>query len=261
MLPTLFEFNIGSLTIPIHTYGLMIAIGFILAVKLMRSLAVREKISPDKIADLAFWCLVSGLAGGRILFVITRWEYFSEHPMDILKIWQGGLVFFGGLIGATLTALIILRAQKLSFWRVADVMLPGLTLSHVFGRFGCFGAGCCHGSATDVPWAVKLNSELVEPALRNVPIHPTQLYESFSLLLLLGILLIVFRRKKFDGQVALTYFMLYPILRSVIEVYRGDSIRGFLIEDVLSTSQAISIVVFLAALGVAVWRSNHPRAR
>ncbi len=135
-----------------------------------------------------------------------------------------------------------------------DVLSPGLVIAHAFGRVGCLSAGCCYGRPTDVPWAIKLNSELVDDAFRNVPLHPTQIYESLSLFILYGGLLYISKEKKFDGQVGLTYFMLYPIIRSIIEIYRGDSVRGFVIEGILSTSQFISIVIFAIALMMLLYR-------
>jgi phosphatidylglycerol:prolipoprotein diacylglycerol transferase len=254
MHPLLLEINLGFIQIPIHTYGLMIAIGFLLSVSLLRSLAVRSKLNPDIVSDLGFWLLLTGFLGARILFVITRFDDYLQNPLSIFKVWEGGLVFFGGLISATAFAIFYIKKHKLPVWKFADVLTPGLVLGHAFGRLGCFGAGCCYGRPTGMPWGVRLNSELVDISLRGIPLHPTQLYESFSLLVLLGGMLYVFKNKKFDGQVGLTYFMLYPIIRSIVEEFRGDSIRGFIIEDVLSTSQFISIFVFLGAASFLYYR-------
>ncbi len=247
MHPTLLELNLGFIKIPFHTYGLMIAIGFLLAIYTVRKLAIRNKINPDLVSDLSFWLLMFGFLGGRTLFVITRLDYFLQNPLDVFKVWEGGLVFFGGLISSTLFAIYFFKKHKLSAWKMVDVLMPGVTLAHAFGRLGCLGAGCCYGRPTDVPWAIKLDSELVDISLRGVPLHPTQLYESVSLFILFGGLMYLGKHKKFDGQVALSYFMLYPIIRSLIEIYRGDSIRGFLIDNILSTSQFISILVFVVA--------------
>ena len=247
MHPTLLELNLGFIKIPFHTYGLMIAIGFLLGIYTVRKLASQNKINPDLVSDLSFWLLVFGFLGGRTLFVITRLDYFIQNPLDIVKVWEGGLVFFGGLISATLYALYFFYKNKLSAWKMIDVLTPGLVIAHAFGRLGCLGAGCCYGRPTDVPWAIRLDSELVDFHLRGIPIHPTQLYESTSLFILFAGLIYLGKKKRFDGQVGLTYFMLYPIIRSIIEIYRGDSIRGFIIENILSTSQFISILVFVGA--------------
>jgi len=256
MYPTLFEINLGFIKIPLHTYGLMIAIGFLLAIQTVRKLSVKNKVNPDLVSDLSFWLLMYGFIGGRALFVITRLDYFVQNPIDIFKVWEGGLVFFGGLITSTAYAVYFFFKHKLSPWKMIDILSPGVVLAHAFGRLGCLGAGCCYGRPTDLPWGIKLNSELVDVTMRGVPLHPTQIYESLSLLILFSGMIYVSKHKKFEGQVGLTYFMIYPIVRSIIETFRGDSIRGFLIDNMLSTSQFISILVFLAAALVLGYRLN-----
>ena len=254
MHPLLFEINLGFLKIPLHSYGFLIAIGFLCGIATVRKLSVLSKMNPDVNADLAFWLLIYGFLGARVLFVITRLDFFIQNPFEIFKVWEGGLVFFGGLIAATIYAVFYFRKHKLNVWKMIDVLSPGLVVSHAFGRIGCLAAGCCYGSPTQKPWGIRLNSNLVDEIVRGVPLHPTQIYESLSLFILYGGMLYVFRHKKFDGQVGLTYFILYPIIRSIIEIYRGDSIRGFVIDGILSTSQFISILVFIVALSVLFYR-------
>jgi phosphatidylglycerol:prolipoprotein diacylglycerol transferase len=257
MYPTLIEINLGFIKIPLHTYGLMIAIGFLTAISVVRKLAAKNKVNPDLVSDLSFWLLMYGFAGARLLFVITRLDYFIQNPLDVVKVWEGGLVFFGGLISATAYAVWFFVKHKLSPWTMIDVLSPGVVIAHAFGRIGCLGAGCCYGRPTELPWGIKLNSELVDIGLRGVPLHPTQIYESLSLFILFAGLMVIGKTKRFAGQVGLTYFMIYPIIRSIIEIFRGDTIRGFLIEDMLSTSQFISILVFLAASIVLSYRLKN----
>ena len=254
MHPLLFEISLFGMVVPFHTYGLMIAIGFLLGIATVRKLSQKSGMNADDNADLAFWLLVYGFLGSRILFIITRLSYFLDHPADMFKVWEGGLVFFGGLILSTAYAFYHFRKHKLNPWRMIDVLSPGLVIAHAFGRLGCFAAGCCYGRATDLPWGVSLQSELIDDSLRGIPIHPVQLYEFSALLILYFGLLRVFKSKKMDGQVGLTYFMTYPLIRSVVETYRGDSIRGFVVDGILSTSQFISILVFGAALAVLLLR-------
>jgi phosphatidylglycerol:prolipoprotein diacylglycerol transferase len=142
-------------------------------------------------------------------------------------------------------------------WRVMDVMIPALAIAHVLGRMGCIAAGCCYGRPTGSDWGFRFNSELVDISLRGVPLHPTQLYEAVSVFILFLGLLWVHRTKKFDGQVVLTYLMGYPIIRSIVETFRGDTIRGFVIEGVLSTSQFLSLLIFVGALVTTIVRLNH----
>ncbi|MBS1963590.1 MAG: prolipoprotein diacylglyceryl transferase [Bdellovibrionales bacterium] len=246
--------------IPIHTYGFLIALGFIIAVQVMQRLAARSGIDPEKMQDLIFGGLLVGFLGARIVFILTRLSYFTENPLDMFKVWEGGLVFYGGPIATVPFIIWFAKKHKFPLWRTFDVIGPGLTIAHAFGRLGCLSAGCCYGKPTGGDWGVVLNSELVDPSMRGIHLHPTQLYESVSLFILTAVLLAVFKRRKFDGQVTLIYFMTYPIIRSIIEIYRGDTIRGFVIGDWLSTSQFISILVFVAAFFVMLYRLKQVHA-
>jgi len=245
--------------IPIHTYGFLIATGFIIAVQIMQRLAARSGLDPEKMQDLIFGGLLVGFLGARIVFILTRWSYFMDNPIDMLKVWEGGLVFYGGPLLTVPFIVWFTRKHKFPLWRTLDIIGPGLTIAHAFGRLGCLSAGCCYGKPTGGNWGVVLNSELVDPSMRGIHLHPTQLYESASLFILTAVLLYVFKRRKFDGQVTLIYFMTYPIIRSIIEIYRGDTIRGFVIGDWLSTSQFISILVFVAALIMTFVRLKQVR--
>ncbi len=249
--------NLGPITI--HTYGFLIALGFLSAVWLNKRLAVASQINPDRMIDLTFWCLISGFVGARILFIITRLSYFLADPVSMLRVWEGGLVFWGGPLVALPVGIYYIKKHKMPLWKTMDVAITGLVIGHAFGRVGCFFAGCCYGKPTGSSWGVVFHSDLVDQHLLGIPLHPTQLYESTALFILLAGLLSVFRRRQFDGQVVLTYFMAYPIIRSIIEIYRGDVIRGFVIQDVLSTSQFISILVFLSAAFALIYRLKQVR--
>lgn len=244
--------------IPIHTYGFMIALGFLTCIFVMRRLATASGLNVERMLDLAFWGLLVGLLGARALFVITQLDSFLANPLNVFKIWEGGLVFFGGILAVLPFAGWYLKKYKISYWKAMDVVMPGLAIGHVFGRLGCLSAGCCYGKPTGSSFGIKLYSDLVDKQLQGIPLHPTQLYEASSLFILFLGLLYTFKHKKFDGQVGLTYLMAYPIIRSIIEIYRGDIIRGFVIEDILSTSQFISILVFLTALVMLVVRLKKP---
>jgi phosphatidylglycerol---prolipoprotein diacylglyceryl transferase len=237
--------KIGPITI--HSYGFLIALGFLVAVAVIRKLSLRSKLELDRVLDLTFWSLLVGFAGARMLFVITQWDRFAAEPMEILRVWEGGLVFFGGPLAVVPFVYWYVRKYKLPLWRTMDALTPGLVIAHMFGRFGCLAAGCCYGKPTGTDFGIRLYSSLVEKESQGIPLHPTQLYESTALFILFLGLLWVYRRRKFDGQVVLTYFMTYPIIRSVVEIFRGDIVRGFVIDGVLSTSQFISILVFMAA--------------
>lgn len=237
--------KIGPLTI--HTYGVLVAVGFLVALLLAVRQAGKQGISSNTILDLGFYLLVSSIVGSRLLFVLTNLNHYLKHPLDIFKIWEGGLVFLGGLILAVPVAIWYMRKNKLDTWAIADIFAPSIAIGHAIGRLGCFSAGCCYGKeAEGLPWAVTfLNPESL--AKLGIPLHPTQLYESFGELLNFIILIILRRRQSFKGQLFWTYILLYSVLRFVVEIYRGDEIRGFIISGI-SVSQGISIIMAIVAL-------------
>jgi phosphatidylglycerol:prolipoprotein diacylglycerol transferase len=242
MFPVLIR--IGPLTI--HTYGFMIAIAFLLGLWLARRQARREGLSEDRITDVGFYALFAGIVGSRVFFIATNWQHFSDHPVDMIKIWEGGLVFYGGVIFALPTVIWYAKKQGLSLWQTVDVWAPSIAVGHAIGRLGCFCAGCCYGLPTDLPWAVTF-SDAESLAIRSVPLHPTQLYESAAEFLNFAVLLFIRRRKAFHGQLFWMYVLNYSIIRAAIELFRGDIERGFILPGV-SVSQGISIIMFSAAL-------------
>lgn len=235
--------------IPIHTYGFLIAVGFILAIATIRKLATLSKLDVERTIDLAFWVLLVGFIGSRILFVITQWQNFRHDLLGIFRVWEGGLVFLGGPLLVVPFSIWYIKKYKLPGWKTFDVSMPGLVIAHAFGRLGCLASGCCYGKPTHTDFGIVLYSELVDPSLRGIKLHPTQLYESTALFILYFGMLWVYKKRKFDGQVALTYYLGYPIIRSIVEIFRGDQVRGFVISGILSTSQFISIFIF----GIAAW--------
>lgn len=254
MHPILFEIA----GVKIHAYGFFIAIGYLASLWLISRLARNRGLDPARFFDLAFLALVSGVIGGRILFVLTNWRYFRQYPAEIFSFWQGGLVFYGGFLMAALACWGYIRWRNLPLRESLDILAPPLALGHAIGRIGCFAAGCCYGSYCPLPWGTVFHSEMIDPALRGLPLHPTQLYEALSVFLLTGFLLRMFyRRRQPAGTVALTYIVVYAALRAVIEMFRGDSIRGFLIGNWLSTSQAIAIALLV---GAVAWYVRERRA-
>lgn len=247
--------KLGPFTI--HTYGFFVAVGFLVGVSIMQRLGKKDGIDPQRMVDLAVWSLLAGFLGARLLFVWTRWSSFMAEPLEIFKVWEGGLVFFGGLITGIPFVAYYVRKHRLPLWKVTDIFFIAIPIAHAFGRLGCLSAGCCYGKPTESSFGVVLNSDLVDVHLRGIPLHPTQLYEAFALVVLFFGLRWVYAHKKFDGQVTVTYLMAYPIIRSIVEVFRGDLIRGFVIDGILSTSQFISILFFIGGLVVFRYRWNQ----
>lgn len=245
MYPVLFQWGPFSL----HTYGVMIAMGFFVGSGLMIYLGVKkEGLSQKKLIDLCFWSFFWAFIGARLLYVLTRWDVeFAAHPLKIFQIWKGGLVFYGGLIGGLLSFVIYSYRQKLSLWTLFDISAAPLSLAQMFGRLGCFSAGCCWGKSCPLnyPLAVRFTNPL-SVAPHNVPLHPTQLYEAVFLFFLFLFLMKLYQKRSFVGQVGGAYFVLYAVGRFIIEFFRGDEIRGFW--GPFSTSQWIAF--FMVILGL-----------
>jgi len=241
MHPILFE--LGPLKL--YTYGLLVALGFAAGLWVGTREARRYGVDPKKFQDLAFAILLSAVAGARLFFVVLEWEQFAPKPLEVFALWKGGLVYYGGLLGAGLAAVWYVRAKKMPAWDVADAVAPGLSLGQAIGRLGCFMAGCCYGAECDLPWSVVFTDPRGLARL-GVPLHPVQLYEALANFALFGLLYwVVAPRRRAPGRVFGWYLTLYPAVRFGIEFFRDDP-RGAL--GLLSTSQALSIPLFLAGL-------------
>lgn len=238
--------NIGPLTL--HTYGVLLAIAFLAGLWIAGREARRAGLDSGRVTDLAVYVLIAGLIGAKLLLVLVEHRFYIEHPREVLSVFQSGGVFYGGLLAAFPVAWWYTRRHRLDGWRTADALAPGVAIGQAVGRLGCLAAGCCHGRNTDVPWAVTFHDLYAARTVGtplDVPLHPTQIYESLATALIFVILLWLAPRKRFHGQVVLTYVLLYSIARFAIEFYRGDASRGFVLGGALSTSQLIAIILVL----------------
>ncbi|MBW2011005.1 MAG: prolipoprotein diacylglyceryl transferase, partial [Deltaproteobacteria bacterium] len=240
--------KLGSFTI--HTYGFFVATGFLTGIFLAKHEANRVGEDSEKITDLCFYVLIAAIIGSRIFYVLTNLKYFAAEPLDVFKIWNGGLVFYGGFIAALIVLLVYLKKHGMPLWKILDIAAPSLALGHFFGRLGCFSAGCCYGKLSDLPWAVTFtNPDSLAPL--GVPLHPTQLYSAANNLIIFGFLLLFKRIKKFEGQLFWIYVLLYGITRSIIEIFRGDP-RGGVLFGILSVSQTIGAAMSIIAVFMLV---------
>lgn len=244
--------RLGPLTI--HTYGFLIAAGFLIGLWLAVFQAKREGIPSNKIVDLGFYILLSAIIGSRLFFILINLDHYVKNPADIFKIWEGGLVFYGGVLLAVPTAVWYVKKNGMGIWNTADIFAPSIAIGHVFGRLGCLAAGCCYGKTSlSLPWGIIFTDpDCLAPT--NVSLHPTQLYESAGELANFLILISFRKYKSFNGQIFMTYLLLYSVLRFIVEFFRGDVARGFIIGG-LSVSQGISVIMFFVAIaGLAVLR-------
>jgi len=313
MKPTLLSLHVGGREVGLHTYGILIGVGCAVAIALAYRDARRRALDGGKILDLSFWMLVAGLVGSRIFYVALNAGAFArtctgdgeDLPVRslgaligdctrALQIWEGGLIFYGGVVAAALTAFLFARRQGWGFWTLGDIYAPSLAIGHAFGRLGCYAAGCCFGKAcaAGARWCVSFGPDSVAyeelravsalPASASVtpPLFPTQLYEAAGELAIFAILLMMRRRAALrrPGTLILLYAALYGLLRFTVELFRGDFARRFLVQlhtpglarwlglpagepALLSTGQVVSVLIAAGAAVALVLRAQERRKR
>ncbi|MCP5005825.1 MAG: prolipoprotein diacylglyceryl transferase [Planctomycetes bacterium] len=284
MLRTLFWIPIPftDKSIPVYAYGFMLMIGFLVALYAVRVRASREGLESENISDLGIYLIFSGIGGGRLFYVVQNFDLYKHNLLDIIKIHHGGLVFYGGLLAASITLVVIVMVRKLPVLLTFDIIAPSLALGLCFGRIGCFLNGCCWGDVCDPDlwWAVSFPksvdlSNMIDgsPAFvdhlekglisvsdsHSLPIHPTQIYSSLGNLAIFFMSTAFFKYRKRDGEVVIVFCLLYSVLRFCMEIMRDDNPLLF---DGLTISQNISILVFvvmaaLIIIGRLKLRADH----
>jgi phosphatidylglycerol---prolipoprotein diacylglyceryl transferase len=252
MFPVLFE--IGPLTI--HTYGVFVAMGFFAGLAVAMRLARTECIPSGLIMDMGFVILIAAIAGSRALYVLMNFSFYIEHPLDAFKLWEGGLVFSGGVAASALVMAWYIPRRGLSWWKIGDIWVPGIALGQAVGRIGCLMAGCCYGKpAYDLPWALTFTDpSCLAPT--GIPLHPTQLYSMISGFVIFGILMALFIRKKFDGQVLIWFVILHSAARLLIERFRGD-FRGTVFGASMTLTQLVTLILLSAAVTALIFKKNR----
>ncbi|MEW5805882.1 MAG: prolipoprotein diacylglyceryl transferase [Acidobacteriota bacterium] len=251
MHPLLFDFGFWK----IGSYGFMAVITIIITLYLLKFLAIREKLDYGKLVEFYFFAGISGLIGSKLFHLMISYRQIFNNPRVIWIIFISGGVWYGGLLAAFFVGVSYARYRGLPVLTLMDIYAPLIMLGLGICRLGCFLSGCCYGKPGDVPWAVTFTNALahrIHPDLPYVPIHPTQIYEALGCFAIAIILALMYRRKKFDGQIGISLFILYGIVRSYIEMYRGD-FRGSLFGEALSTSQFLGILTAIIATGAYIY--------
>jgi len=249
--------HLGWLTIT--WYGVMVASAFLAGLWTASRRAPQDGIAAEKVLDLGPWLIVGGILGARTLYVISYWrEQFAANPMEMFIVWHGGLVFYGGFIGASLACFLYARLKQLPLWKLADVLAPSLALGSAIGRIGCLLNGCCYGRECHLAWAITFPPES-RGAPPGVPLHPTQIYDSLLNFTLFGVLVWLFRRKKFDGQVFAIFLIGYSLLRSFVEFFRGDYPQHYL-GGWATPAQLVSMGIVVAGIALLLVLPRGPLA-
>lgn len=256
-------FQLGPLAI--RWYGIFVALGFIVGLVFVERRSGRAGMRSEQVANLVFIGLIGGLLGARLFYVLHNLVYFRANPWETIRLDHGGLVFYGGLIGGTLSLLATCLLRRLPMGRVADMLIPGLPLGHALGRIGCFLNGCCFGQ----PWSGACGIQydagsqaaarqcqqglIAAPSLAPLPVFPVQLLAAIANLAIFFGLLAVERRLRGRGQLLGLYIAVYGFYRFVIEFLRGD----YLDAGMLTPAQEVSLV--LVPVGVAVFLLRRGR--
>ncbi len=253
MNPEALAFSIGPLDFSIKWYGVIIACGFALAVLYAARRAARFGTSTDELIDLLLWALPLSIVGARLYYVLNKWDYYSAHPGDIIKVWEGGLAIYGGVLAAFATVFVFSRVRRCNMLGLMDIGSLGLLIGQIVGRWANFVNAEAYGSETSLPWGMSIDG--------GAPVHPTFLYE--SLWNLVGFAFLHFYSKKkrtFPGEIALLYLTWYGFGRFFIEGLRADSL--YLGHTDIRVSQALALFMFVCAGGAWLYlrlsRKNTP---
>lgn len=253
MHPILFE--LGGITV--YSYGFMIALGAIAGVAYMAIQGKKEVgLTFDQANTLFLFIFIAAVVGGKVFLFFEDPSYYIQFPGKLLK--GRGFVFYGSFLFAIPTMLWFFRKNKLNTYKMLDIMAITTCLVHMFGRIGCFLAGCCYGKPTESFFGMTFTDPACYANPKNVPLHPTQLYEAGYIFLVMIGLLLLRNHRRFYGQLFLLYLILYAIGRSVLEIFRGDEERGYIIKDWISHSQFIAFCIIGVALYVySVWAKRN----
>ncbi|MBQ0135835.1 MAG: prolipoprotein diacylglyceryl transferase [Oscillospiraceae bacterium] len=257
---TLVEFSIGNLEFSIKWYGVLIATGYLLALIFCTNLAKRAKINVDALYDAIIWGTVGGVLGARAYYVLFNLNYYLANPSHIIKVSEGGLAIYGGVIGAVLAAIIVCKVRKIRPLDILDLAAVGFLIGQGLGRWGNFTNQEAFGCNTNLPWGMMSDKTteylidhqdfMVSHGLTVEPytgVHPTFLYESIWCLLGFVLLYFMFKNfRKFRGQIALSYGVWYGFERSIVEGLRTDSL--YIPNTNLRVSQLLSIALCVICL-------------
>jgi phosphatidylglycerol:prolipoprotein diacylglycerol transferase len=264
-------FRIPGLGIPVYGFGLLVVIGFYVGLFVAVRRSRRERLDPEVVYELAVWMLVGGMVGARLFYVVEYWGEKIHTIGQALKVWEGGIVYYGGFVGG-LGALFLYRAfRPFPLLPTLDAIAPSIAIGTALGRVGCFLNGCCYGDLCDISWlavrfpagsppwlAERTQGLIASDATRSLPLHPTQLYSVVDGLILFALLTAYYPIRRRDGEVMSLFLITYPVTRFLIERLRDDEAAlasGFTI------AQTVSLFVVAAGLTFWSWLSARPEKR
>lgn len=237
----------------ITSWGVMLVIAFLIGIWVAERRAKKYNISPSLIADLSVILIIAAIVGGRIEFIIENYSQYADNPGDIFKVWEGGLIFYGGFVLAIVCGIIFMKAKKISISDGLNLFAPSIALGLFFARIGCFLNGCCFGKETTSCLGVVFPAD--SPAgwvfKGETAVLPTQLFESLAGLAMFGILLLIEKKKKKlnYGYLFWALLLMYSVWRFFIDFFRYYEQQAYIIGN-LTHNQIVSIIIFIVSLAV-----------
>lgn len=261
-------FHIPGLNLPVYGFGLMVVVAFYVAVALAYRRSRRVGLDPDVAFDLALWMLLGGLVGARLFYVTESWGDSVRSPADVFKVWEGGVVYYGGVLGGFLSLFVFWAVRRFPLAATLDAVAPSVAIGSGLGRLGCFLNGCCYGDACDIPalavrfpkgspaWLAERSAGLIGPdAAASLPVHPTQLYSALDGLILFALVSAYYPLRRRDGEVMALLMVGYAVSRFLLEQLRDDDVAFF---AGLTVSQTISVVLFAGGLAYGAYLRTRP---
>lgn len=256
MLPILFQH--GSFVV--HTYGVVLMLAFLVALGRAYTVAKRQNdpgIHPDHVLDVGIWMIGCGVLGARLLFVAISWSQYRhapDFPGNILKVWEGGLSFHGGLFGGIAAAVVYCLVKRISILKIADLFAPSVMVAYAIGRIGCLLNGCCYGGPTEMPWGMHF----FDDGHLTVRSHPTQLYASLLSFVFFAGLVWLERRRTYLGQVFCWYLIGASVERFLMEIWRAGTTSDVVALGLTDVQWLCLAMASVALVGMAILRRKYP---
>lgn len=236
--------------IVVHSYGFMILLGILCAYLYVRYRSKEFGLDNDLIAELFLWCFAGVFVGGKLFFYLEDPGSYLQQPSLLFSNLGAGFVFYGSFLFTLPLLYWFFRKNKLPVLPMFDLVAVGGTFVHGLGKIGCFLSGCCHGKVCAPGQGIVFTDPRSSAEPLNTPLYPVQLYDALLILCIAALLVYLYPRRKFYGQLILLYAILYGTGRTITEIYRGDEERGYIIEGVLTHSQLIALAILVASAGL-----------
>jgi len=256
MFPVLFHHG----AFVVHTYGVILMLAFLAALVRAYTVAKRQNdpaISPDNVLDAGIWMIVCGVLGARLLFVALSWSQYRhapDFPGNILKVWEGGLSFHGGLFGGIAAAVVYCLIKRISILKIADLFAPSVMVAYAIGRIGCLLNGCCYGGPTEMSWGMRF----FDDGHWTARDHPTQLYASLLSFAFFAGLVWLESRRTYLGQVFCWYLIGASVERFLMEIWRAGTTSDVVALGLTDVQLLCFAMASVALVGMAVLRRKYP---